>query len=414
MYDYLPYSHVESPGFIQFVNEAWPKYKIPYRKHFSDKVIPDLYEEVKKDTMDRLENVAHLSGTSDEWTSLCARFAVVSLTIAYLTDTFAKRTVTICSRSIDGSSNAANVGQSLTQALSDYPGVKDKLQQVCTDEGSVMIATMRNIDIPRRSCALHRLHNVVRDNIPFDPKNGQGANRFVNNMQSRCRKIAGHFSHSHKARNQWKKTQAEVKSESQGSLVLDVKTRWDYTLEMFESFKTHKATVISYCSEYDTPETLSKADWDLIPPCVYLLTPFRNFTKSMSEHGLLSQLIPKIKGLNIFLEKAQQDDNENTKGVRGTLASGLQASLNKRFKDVIDLTDKYATVATFIDPHYKDRHFRSNETELQMVKNEVLSMIPKTDNVCKNVDFDVVEEPPKSVVRDDFDIEGLLEDESQD
>ena len=183
---------------------------------------------------------------------------------------------------------------------------------------------------------------------------------------------------------------------------------------MFESFKTHKATVISYCSEYDTPETLSKADWDLIPPCVYLLTPFRNFTKSMSEHGLLSQLIPKIKGLNIFLEKAQQDDNENTKGVRGTLASGLQASLNKRFKDVIDLTDKYATVATFIDPHYKDRHFRSNETELQMVKNEVLSMIPKTDNVCENVNFDVVEEPPKSVVRDDFDIEGLLEDESQD
>ena len=41
-YDYLPFTHVENPGFIQFVNEAWPKYKIPYRKHFSDKVIPDL------------------------------------------------------------------------------------------------------------------------------------------------------------------------------------------------------------------------------------------------------------------------------------------------------------------------------------------------------------------------------------
>ena len=110
--------------------------------------------------MDRLDNVAHLSGTSDEWTSLCARFAVESLTIAYLTDTFAKRTMTICSRSIDGSSNAANVGESLAQALSEYLGVKDKLQQVCTDEGSVMIATMQNLEIPRRSCALHRLRTM--------------------------------------------------------------------------------------------------------------------------------------------------------------------------------------------------------------------------------------------------------------
>ena len=41
--DMRPFSVIESPGFKQMVHALDPRYKIPSRTHFSEKVIPDIY-----------------------------------------------------------------------------------------------------------------------------------------------------------------------------------------------------------------------------------------------------------------------------------------------------------------------------------------------------------------------------------
>ena len=162
--------------------------------------MPAIHEKAKRDMVKLLDHTNSLSATKDEWTSTCAKFAEVSLIVTFLTEEFKRRTLTIASTNVDGTSSAKNVAEALEKVFLEYPTLKDKIIQVTSDQGSVMIAMFRDhLGIDRRSRALHRMHNSVRDNIPFDNKK-HPANKFVNNMKVHCKKISGHFAGSNKAR----------------------------------------------------------------------------------------------------------------------------------------------------------------------------------------------------------------------
>ena len=129
--DHLPYRHVEKPGFKRLIADAYPRYNLPSRTYFQEKVIPSIFKDVKDNITQLLSNIHHVSMTSDEWTSTCAKFAVVSLTCTYLNELFQKRQLTICSRKISGSSaNAENVGAALDSGFDDFPGLKAKVVEV--------------------------------------------------------------------------------------------------------------------------------------------------------------------------------------------------------------------------------------------------------------------------------------------
>ena len=59
--------------------------------------------------------------------------------------------------------------------------------------------------------------------------------------------------------------------------------------------------------------------------------------------------------------------------MRGILADGLKANIESRFSDVLDLEDRYACMATYIDPHHKHVCFGSK-------KNEVKEIMPSEMN----------------------------------
>jgi len=54
--DMRPYSVVENKGFQHMINVLEPRYDLPSRVHFSEKVIPKLYEEVKAEVESDLKN----------------------------------------------------------------------------------------------------------------------------------------------------------------------------------------------------------------------------------------------------------------------------------------------------------------------------------------------------------------------
>ena len=80
--------------------------------------------------------------------------------------------MTLCSRKLSGSASAANVANTLDKVFNEYDNIslKDKVTTATTDEASVMNAAFMEVDIERRNCILHRLHNCVRDNLPYDSK----------------------------------------------------------------------------------------------------------------------------------------------------------------------------------------------------------------------------------------------------
>ena len=80
-----------------------------------------------------------------------------------------------------------------------------------------------------------------------------------------------------------------------------------------------------------------------------------------------------------FMHEAQDESNVKSKGVRGSLAAGLAGSLQKRFEDVINLEDKYACIATVLDPHYKYK-MSCFGSRRQDVKRMLLSQAPQVQH----------------------------------
>ena len=149
------------------MRDGYPNYKIPSRTYFSETVIPEMYSDIKSHVGSVLENVDCVSCTSDEWTSTCAKFGVISLTASFLSSDFKKRSVTICSQKISGAANTKNVCKSLDEVFEEWKHVnfRRKIFACTTDEGSVMKSVFRELDFPRRNCILNRLHNTVFQEI---------------------------------------------------------------------------------------------------------------------------------------------------------------------------------------------------------------------------------------------------------
>ena len=64
-----PYSVVENEGFRHLVKVLEPRYTMPSRSHFSESVIPKLYEEAKKNLLEKLKDTVFVALTTDGWTS---------------------------------------------------------------------------------------------------------------------------------------------------------------------------------------------------------------------------------------------------------------------------------------------------------------------------------------------------------
>lgn len=67
--DMRPFSVLENSGFVNMIGALDPKYDMPRRSHFSEKVIPKLYDETKKKVCEELQNAEFIALTTDWWTS---------------------------------------------------------------------------------------------------------------------------------------------------------------------------------------------------------------------------------------------------------------------------------------------------------------------------------------------------------
>ena len=66
--DLRPYVVVENEGFKNLIKVLEPKYSIPSRQHFSEKVIPELYTKVSTQVKQDLKS-SYVAITTDGWTS---------------------------------------------------------------------------------------------------------------------------------------------------------------------------------------------------------------------------------------------------------------------------------------------------------------------------------------------------------
>ena len=78
-----------------------------------------------------------------------------------------------------------------TKMLDSWAIEKTRLHVVVRDNAANMVAGIQKAELSAIGCTIHTLQLVIKDCIMTQ--------RVVNNILARCRRIVGHFKHSHLA-----------------------------------------------------------------------------------------------------------------------------------------------------------------------------------------------------------------------
>ncbi|KAF0023384.1 hypothetical protein F2P81_024014 [Scophthalmus maximus] len=92
-----PYSVVQNEGFKHMLKVLEPRYDIPSRTHFSEKIVPDLDEQEKKKVVDELSRASSVALTTDGWTSRGTE-SYVTITAHFITADWEMRSLVLQTR----------------------------------------------------------------------------------------------------------------------------------------------------------------------------------------------------------------------------------------------------------------------------------------------------------------------------
>ena len=88
------------------------------------------------------------------------------------------------------------------------------------------------------------------------------AQRSVSDMLVRCRKIVGHYKHSHLAVERLQDIQRELGLPNH-KLMQDEPTRWDSTYYMLERLVEQRRAISVYDTDFELPDCLHSNEWQL-------------------------------------------------------------------------------------------------------------------------------------------------------
>lgn len=347
--DCQPYSIVEDTGFGRLMKKLKPNYELPGRKYFSTKIIPDIQTKVLAKVKNVLKEAENISFTTDIWTS-SSDTAFISLT-AHCTDiNFERKTVVLRVAPFPGSHTASNIADMIESVIQEFKIPSYKIHIFVRDNGANIVRGIQDTGYGSLSCFLHTLQLVVHDSI-FEQ-------RLVKDIIANCKQIVGHFSHSALAYNKLAALQKQHDL-PEHKLIQDVPTRWNSTYFMIERIVEQKAAVANYCLDTPNLPVFDANKWTLLGKLTALLKIFHKITVRLSERSAtVSEIIPQIKFLQVFVTKASTDNKFS--GLGSTLFA-INSSMKRRFERYLD--DYNPIIATYLDPRYKTTFFQNEPSE---------------------------------------------------
>jgi len=101
--DIQPFSLVEDFGFARLLHLLEPRYHLPSRKYFVEKLLPLVHDEVKTRVNAEIGRVSHFSFTTDAWSSSGGDCLLLSLTAHWLTKEFVRKSAVLHVQPLEGS-----------------------------------------------------------------------------------------------------------------------------------------------------------------------------------------------------------------------------------------------------------------------------------------------------------------------
>lgn len=145
----LPLSIVENEYFREFLTAMNPKFSIPYRKHITSAVLPDLKDKTRSKLQNELAKVKHVAVTLDIWTDRRMHSFLGMTAHTFKNSTASSSLLTF--KAFKGSHTGQRIAEEIQRAL-DENGLRDKVSYVITDNASNMkkaLEVMKTVPLPQ-------------------------------------------------------------------------------------------------------------------------------------------------------------------------------------------------------------------------------------------------------------------------
>lgn len=360
--DNLPFNFVENVGFRRLMQLVAPQYTLKGRNFFTEHS-QELYVKVANKVKLLLGDLKFMSFTTDIWSEPAANVSLLSLTCHGITVNYDRVSIVLKCEEFNERHTGDVIASKFESMLNEWNITKDQVHCMVRDEGSNMKRAMSLAGFKDIDCTVHKLQTNI--------KSALNSQEFLVTLIQKCNKIAGHFNHSIIAQDQLSKVQSRLNPDQVPLTVIrHCSTRWNSTFYMFERYLKLKDSLAVYGISHNIPN-LSSDEYKAIEYCVSILKPFEEATRNLSStHTLISSVIPII----YMLKKGIEDVNlpivgDAVDNIMKNFIQVLKTEINKKFCNLEN--DPLFTIATFLDPRYKNKFF------IDIVKDNVNTEIIK-------------------------------------
>lgn len=404
--DLQPLSMVEDAGFRELIQLLVPHYVMPSRGSIR-KRIELLHSDMVATLRIKIQKQSAVALTTDAWTS-CHNESYVAFTAHFIDENWDLNSYLLEVAEMTERHTAENLSERIESMIVNW-SLQNRVPAIVHDNAANIVAAMRGINIDSVTCSAHNLQLGINKGL-------QDEN--ISEIVSKASAVVGHFNHSTKAATELEKKQNQLKLPVH-RLIKCVSTRWNSVFLMFERLIQQKAAIAAVMNDSTvTPARkaasleISQHEWQIIADLVDILRPLQVATTTLcSEKEVTASSVTPI--ITRVIEKflpLQARDSDIVRNYKSKVTEELEI----KFKLTQDLFLSPLTLASFLDPRYKNLSFLSdgNKTELLTVvasklnAEEIDEAITSTNTVTA-LDFLLADEDETQVIFADKRIEEL-------
>ncbi|XP_056102446.1 E3 SUMO-protein ligase ZBED1-like [Rhinichthys klamathensis goyatoka] len=356
--DMRPYSVVENAGFKNMLNVIEPRYTIPSRAHFSQTVIPDLYQKTKAQIENQLAKATAVALTTDGWTSRATQ-SYLTVTAHYITAEWELKSHVLQTRPLD-SHTSEDLAKGITEAVEVWKLERANLTiPVTTDNArNIVNAVVGAAGLgPQIGCFAHVINLASQKAMAVQQ---------ISRLLAKIRKIVTFFHRSTTAAHVLK-TKQELLQLPVHKLIQDIPTRWNSSYDMIERYIEQQAAVYSAMTDKAVKKnvkdimTLSENDMRLAENVITVLKPLKTVTTLMcTESSPSASMVLPMKMMILKSMELSDDDSPAVRDVKTAIKNDLQ----QRYT-LPDLQD-YLHKSTALDPRFKSLQHLDATTRLRV------------------------------------------------
>ena len=227
-----PICVMDEPSFRRLLEIAEPRFQLPHRTHFTDKIIPSKYREVCTIVEKQLGAVDKCTMTTDLWTAQHQQRAYISFTVNSVDNDFKLQSRCLQTLEIPQDRDANSLKEVLFSMFQSW-NISEKVCGATTDNCGNIVNAVGLLGIEHMPCVAHTLQLSIKDGLAVTR---------VQQVLGRCHKLVEHFRKStidtYKLREKQKMLQLP-----QHKLTQECVTRWGSKLGMLQRLMEQQAAI---------------------------------------------------------------------------------------------------------------------------------------------------------------------------